>query len=254
MAGQALYPPPQSLMVNNYPPCLSIWWRRWPGTAMTRSSPGAGCRCWPFSAPAPASPAACARCAATGCAAAFGGLFFAAVLLIDQRLCRHGRSAAAGPCPADGRPAASVARKAARLGRCSLPSAFSSSTICWPCRWRAPLWLIWQDYRAGFSLPALDGGDGAGAADRLPVSFRSRPAGPARLAAALDLRQLSRRGTPSVVGAAAAGRRHRHLAGPRQPVLRCFMAPSRWCWAWALPAAMAWTPMSFSIWRIALAL
>ena len=48
MAGHALYPPPQSLMVNNYPPLVLLsGGGADPCTAMTMSSlPDAGCRCW----------------------------------------------------------------------------------------------------------------------------------------------------------------------------------------------------------------
>ena len=80
-----------------------------------------------------------------------------------------------------------------------------------------------------FSCPALDGGCGAGAAHRLPASFRLQPAGRSSPRRGLDsLANVVAAGTHLWWAAAAPGGRHRHLARPRQPALPGSMAPSRW--------------------------
>ena len=116
MAGQALYPPPQSLMVNNYPP-LSFYLM----AALTRHGHDVIVMGRWLSMLAFVGTGACIalalrlmRCHWT--AAAFGGAVLRRRAADHQRLCRHERSPAAGSCPADGRAAAAAAREADPFG------------------------------------------------------------------------------------------------------------------------------------------
>jgi len=151
MAGQALYPPPQSLMVNNYPP-LSFYLM----AALTRHGHDVIIMGRWLSMLAFVATGACItlalrfmRCHWT--AAAFGGLFFAAVVLItsdyaginDPQLLAHALQMAALLLLLRERLILSALLFAVSLG-------IKHNLLALPLA--GALWLIWQDYRAGFSF------------------------------------------------------------------------------------------------------
>jgi len=151
MAGQALYPPPQSLMVNNYPP-LSFYlmaaltrhghdvivmgrWLSMLSFVATSASIGLALRLM--------------RCHWT--AAAFGGLFFAGVVLItsdyaginDPQLLGHALQMAALLLLLREKLILSALLFAISLG-------IKHNLLALPLASAA--WVIWQDYRTGFSF------------------------------------------------------------------------------------------------------
>ncbi len=151
VAGQALYPPPQSLMVNNYPP-LSFYLVA--GLARHGHDPiviGRWLSMLAFVATSAGITAALRLMRCHVGAAVFGGLFFAALLLItsdyagiaDPQLLGHALQMAALLLLLRENLIASALLFAVSLfvkhNLLALPLA-------------GGLWLIWQDYRAGFSF------------------------------------------------------------------------------------------------------
>ena len=151
MAGQALYPPPQSLMVNNYPP-LSFYLM----AALTRHGHDVIVVGRWLSMLAFVATGACIgltlrfmRCHWT--AAAFGALFFAGVVLItsdyaginDPQLLGHALQLAALLLLLRERLILSALLFAVSLG-------IKHNLLALPLASAA--WLIWQDYRTGFSF------------------------------------------------------------------------------------------------------
>jgi hypothetical protein len=151
MAGQALYPPPQSLMVNNYPP-LSFYLM----AALTRHGHdvivmGRWLSMLAFVATSGGIALALRFMRCHWTAAAFGGLFFAGVVLVtsdyaginDPQLLGHAIQIAA-----------LLLLLRERLIFAALLFAVSlfvkHSLLALPLA--GALWLIWQDYRAGFSF------------------------------------------------------------------------------------------------------
>ena len=150
-AGHALYPPPQSLMVNNYPP-LSFYLIG--GIARQSHDPVIIGRWLSMLSFVGASAGIATALRLMRCnwgPAVFGGLFFAALLLItsdyagmdDPQLLGHAMQIAA---------LALLLRE--RLFVSALLFAVSlfvkHNLLALPLA--AALWLIWQDYRAGFSF------------------------------------------------------------------------------------------------------
>jgi hypothetical protein len=151
MAGQALYPPPQSLMVNNYPP-LSFYLM----AALTRHGHDVIVMGRWLSMLAFVATGACIglalrsmRCHWT--AAAFGALFFMALLLItsdyaginDPQLLGHALQLAALLLLLREKLILSALLFAVSLG-------IKHNLLALPLASAA--WLIWQDYRTGFSF------------------------------------------------------------------------------------------------------
>jgi hypothetical protein len=151
MAGQALYPPPQSLMVNNYPP-LSFYLM----AALTRHGHDVILMGRWLSMLAFVATGACIaltlrfmRC--HWIAAAFGGLFFSAVVLItsdyagmnDPQLLGHALQLAA---------LLLLLRERLILSALLFVVSLSIKHNLLALPLASAAWLIWQDYRAGFSF------------------------------------------------------------------------------------------------------
>jgi hypothetical protein len=151
MAGQPLYPPPQSLMVNNYPP-LSFYLVS--GLAGHSHDPiviGRWLSMLAFVATGAGIAAALRLMRCHWAPAAFGGLFFAAVLLIasdyvgmdDPQLLGHGLQLIALILLLREKLIAAAALFAISL-------FIKHNLVALPLA--GALWLIWQDYRYGFAF------------------------------------------------------------------------------------------------------
>ena len=151
MAGQALYPPPQSLMVNNYPP-LSFYLL----AALTHHGHDVIVMGRWLSMLAFVATGACIGLALRSMrchwiAAAFGALFFAGMVLItsdyaginDPQLLGHALQLAALLLLLRERLILSALLFAVSLG-------IKHNLLALPLA--SALWLIWQDYRTGFSF------------------------------------------------------------------------------------------------------
>ena len=151
MAGQALYPPPQSLMVNNYPPLFFYL-----TAALTRHGHdvivmGRWLSMLTFVATGGAIAIALRLMRCQWIPAAFAGLFFSAVVLVtsdyaginDPQMLGHALQLAA-----------LLLLLRERLILSALLFAVSlfikHNLLALPLA--GALWLIWQDYRAGFSF------------------------------------------------------------------------------------------------------
>src|SRR6185312_16660754 len=151
IAGQPLYPPPQSLMVNNAPP-VSFYLVG--GLARHSHDPivmGRWLSMLAFVATSLGIAGALRLMRCHWTPAVFGGLFFAAVLLVtsryaganDPQLLAHALQMAALMLMLRDKLVVAAALFAVSL-------FFKHTLVALPLA--GALWLIWQDYRSGFSF------------------------------------------------------------------------------------------------------